>query len=142
MTTEVTIGHGSKFLMGDHGSPEVFQQVAEVTSITPPAFMRDTPDATHMQSPDKFREFIPGLRDPGECSITINFIPGSPTQDAMMLQFTSDAIEHFRIEYPNLETWDFSGYCVGFAPEVPLDGKMSATCRFKLTGKPVYVTVP
>jgi hypothetical protein len=141
MTTLATIGHGSKFSVGDGGSPEVFSEVAEVTSITPPAFVRDTPDATHMQSPEKFREFIPGLRDPGECSIMINFIPGGFGQQAMINAFMDDTTTNYRIEYPNAEIWDFQAYCVGFAPEAPLDGKMTATCRFKLSGKPVYVTI-
>ena len=37
---------------------------------------RYTVDATHMASTDKWREFVGGLRDAGEVSITINFVPG------------------------------------------------------------------
>lgn len=142
MATQAAIGHGSKFLIGDGGSPGVYTALAEVTQITPPAFVRDVPDATHMQSPEKWREFIGGLRDPGECTLTLNFLPGGAAQDMIMASFTADVVGHFRIEFPTPygEHWDFDAWCVGFAPEVPLDGKMTTTARFKLSGKPTFFT--
>lgn len=136
MATSVTIGHGSAFAIGDGGGPEVFTDLAEVTGITPPNISRDTVDATHMASTEKWREFVPGLRDPGEVSITLNWIPSGAAQDALMTKFASDTASNFRITYPNAEADIFSAFCVGFAPEDPLDGKMTATVRFKLTGKP------
>lgn len=138
MATAAAIGHGSKFSHGDGGSPEVFTDFAEVVNITPANFVRDVVDATHMASPEKWREFIGGLRDPGECSVTMNFIPGGPGQDAVFAAFTADVVGSYRITFPNAEVWDFDAWCVGFAPEDPLDGKMSATARFKLTGKPTF----
>lgn len=140
MATQAAIGHGSSFSHGDGGSPEVFTAFAEVVNITPPAFVRDVVDATHMASPEKWREFVGGLRDPGEVSITMNFIPGGPGQDAVLAGFTADAVGNYRVSYPNGEVWNFAAWCVGFAPEDPLDGKMAATARFKLSGKPLFVT--
>lgn len=140
MATLAAIGHGSKFEIGDGGSPEVFLEVAEVTGITPAAFSRDVPDATHMASPEKWREFIPGLRDAGEASVTMNFIPGGAGQDAIFAAFTRDTQTNFKITFPNAEVWAFAAYCMGFAPEAPLDGKMTATARFKISGKPTYFT--
>lgn len=139
MSTLAAIGHGSQFMMSDGGSPAVYSAFAEVTNITPPAFVRDTPDATHMLSPEKWREFIPGLRDPGEVSITMNFIPGGAGQDALLAAFQDDVVRNYRVDFVGSENWDFAAYCIGFAPEVPLDAKMTATARFKLSGKPTYV---
>lgn len=138
MATQATIGHGSKFQYGDNGTPEVFTDFAEVVNITPSNFVRDVVDATHMASPFKYREFIGGLRDPGECSVTMNFIPGGIGQDQIFLQFNADVMSTYRVVYPNSEIWEFDAWCVGFAPEDPLDGKMSATARFKLSGKPTF----
>lgn len=141
MATSVTIGHGSTFSIGDGGGPEVFTAVAEVASITPPNVSRDTVDATHMGSTEKWRDFVAGLRDPGEMSITINWIPGDSAHDALFAKFTSDTASNFKIVYPNSVADIFSALCVGISPEVPLDGKLSATVRFKLTGKPTdYLT--
>ncbi len=139
MATQAAIGHGSRFQMSDGGVPAVFTDIAEVTQITAPAFVRDVPDATHMLSPEKWREYIPGLRDPGEVSITMNFIPGGTGQDQMISAFQDDVARMYRVDFIGTEFWDFYAYCIGFAPEVPLDAKMTATARFKLTGKPIYV---
>jgi len=141
MATQAAIGHGSKFSRSDNGSPAVFTDFAEVVNITPANFARDVVDATHMQSPEKFREFIAGLRDPGECTVTMNFIPGGTGQDQVFSAFMAEVVSTYRITYPNNEVWEFDAWCVGFSPEDPLDGKMSATARFKLTGKPTFLSL-
>lgn len=140
MATQASIGHGSTFSFGDGATPEVFADCAEVVTITPPNFVRDVVDATHMASPQKWREFVGGLRDPGEVSIVMNFIPGAAGQDAVFAKFTADVVSNYKIVFPNAESWIFAAWCVGFVPEDPLDGKMSATARFKLTGKPAFIT--
>lgn len=140
MATSAAIGHGSAFAIGDGGGPEVFTDVAEVFAITPPNLTRDTVDATHMASTEKWREFIAGLRDAGEVSISLNFVPGGAAQDALTAKFASDTASNFRITFPNAEAWIFAGLMTGFAPEDPLDGKMTATARFKLTGKPTFLS--
>jgi hypothetical protein len=92
MATGAMIGHGSQFMIGDGGAPEVFTAVAEVKTITGPALVRDTPDATHMASPEKWREYIAGLRDAGEVSMTVNCIPGSAGELAILAAFQDDII--------------------------------------------------
>ena len=138
--SKAMIGHGSKFSMGDGGSPEVFTDVAEVTQITPPNFSRDTVDVTHMQSPEKWREWVPALKDAGEVEIIINWIPGDATQDRLFLSFNDDTSNNFRITFPNAEVWNFLAMCTGFAAEDPIDDKMQATVTFKLSGKPAFLT--
>lgn len=136
--TEAMIGYGSKFAIGDGASPETFDDVAEVFNITPPSDNIDVIDATHMQSPDATREFILGLRDPGECSFEINFIPGGDGDTA--IQDWRDARERrtCRVTYPNGVTWTFSGLLTGYEPTAPTDDKMTATVTIKVTSS--YVT--
>lgn len=140
MATNAAIGHGSTFSIGDGGGLEVFTAVAEVFAITPPNMRRDMQDATHMASTDKWREFIPGLRDAGEVQMQINFIPGGAAQDAVFAKFASDTASNFKITFPNAEEWIFSAFCTEFSAEDPLDGKMTVTTRFKLTGKPAFMS--
>lgn len=137
--TEAMIGYGTKFEVesGD-GEEEGFIEVAEVFNITPPSDTIDVIDATHMQSPDATREFILGLRDPGECTFEINFIPGG-SGDAV-LQSWRDARERrtCRITFPNSVTWTFSGLLTGYEPSAPTDDKMTATVTIKVTSS--YMT--
>jgi predicted secreted protein len=139
--SKVTIGYGTVVEVGDGGSPEVFSPFGELVSLTPPPYSRDAVDSTHMQSDHKFREFVPGLRDGGEMSFTINFIPGDATSDLVAAHATDDTLTQWRMVFPNAEMWSFFAYLTGFAAEVPLDGKMSATVRVRVSGAPSWVGI-
>lgn len=134
--TEAAIGYGSKFAIGDGADPEVFTDVAEVTSITPPSDTIDVIDATHMQSPNKTREFVEGLIDPGECSFDINFVPGGDADTAIQA-LKGTGVHNFRITFApgdtGAVTWDFAGILTGYEPDVPVDDKMTASVTVKVT---------
>ena len=138
MATDAAIGYGSIFAHGDGGAPEVFTPFAEVVSITPPQLVRDTVDATHMASPQKWREFVPGLKDGGEVSLEMNFIPGNSDWDVLFAAFNDEEVSNWKITFPNAEAWTFAAYCTGVEAEVPLDDKMSATATFKVSGVPDF----
>lgn len=135
MTTEASIGYGTLFKIGDAGSPEVFTAVAEVTSITPPGMSRDAIDATHMESPDKFREFIAGLIDGGEVSFDLNFVPGGASTTLLLAELEAPP-GNKQVVFATGEIFSFVGFCTGFEPEAPVDDKMTATATYKVTGKP------
>lgn len=142
MTTNAKIGHGSLFEIEDTTqSPVAFVKVAEVLNITPPALARDAIDATHTESTEGWREFIPGLKDGGEVSVEMNFIPGHASLDLILALFSRDA-GNFRITFPDspATVWTFSAFITGFEPEAPLEDKMTATATFKLTGKPAFIS--
>ena len=147
MTTNASIGHGNLFQIRD-GSPLVWTTVAEVTNITPPAIARDAIDATHTESPDGWREFVPGLKDGGQVSIDLNFVPDSNSTDLLLGTFDNSALLACRILFNDgdqdsspitASVWSFSAICTGFAPEAPVDGKQAANATFKISGKPTLV---
>lgn len=130
--TEASIGYGSTFAMADPATPTVFVDIAEVFNITPPSDTDDLVDATHMGSPNRTREFIPGLTDPGECAIEMNFVPGSAADTA--IQAAKGTRKICRITFPNGVTWTFTGIRQGYEPAVPNEDKMTATVTFKVSG--------
>lgn len=136
--TAARIGYGAKFELSTDGGT-TFEELAEVYDITPPSDSVDVIDATHMQSPDATREFILGLRDPGECSMEMNFIPGNDADTT--LQAVRSARERItcRITFPTqgtevAVTWTFSAILTGYEPAMPNEDKMTATVTFKVTG--------
>lgn len=140
--TGTKIGHGSLFEVNDTTqSPDAWVKVAEVVNITPPNFSRDAVDATHTESEDGWREFIPGLKDGGEVSVEMNFIPGAASTDLILDLFNRDT-GSFRITFPDspATVWTFDAFITGFEPEAPLEDKMSATATFKLSGKPSFLS--
>jgi predicted secreted protein len=149
MTTEAKIGRGNKFQLFDtNASPPAWTTVAEVKNITPPAYARDTQEATHTESPDGYREFVSGLRDAGEISVELNFVPDSDTTDMVFASFDSDELQQVRILFrdgsqsgpsPTCSKFTASGFITGFTTEGPLDDVMSGTVNFKISGKPTFV---
>ncbi len=109
-----------------------------MTSITPPSAQIDQIDVTHMQSPDRRREFIPGLIDSGECSFEMNYVPDSDgdneLNEILDLAVGLDRRRQCRITYPNGVTHTFTGSLQTYEPTIPVDDKMTATVTFKVSG--------
>lgn len=139
--TEARIGYGSKFSIENDDTPGTYDELAEVVSITPPSDSVDMIDATHMQSPGRYREFIPGLIDPGECSIEMNYVPGGLTDVRLRQVKTDGVVKSYRITYPNGATHTFRAFLMTYQPNDPLEDKMTATAAFRVTG-PVVAGPP
>lgn len=136
--SQAMLGYGSTFQIQTENSPDNYVDLAELTNITPPSSSLDQIDVTHMQSPNRNREFISGLNDPGECSFDMNFVPGSTSDDRLFellnLPTGTSRRRNCRISFPNGVTWTFSAELTGYEPTVPVDDKMTATVTFKVSG--------
>ena len=134
--TDASIGYGSYFhISQDSGSTWI--AIAEVFDITPPSDTVDQIDVTHMQSPNRRREFIAGLSDPGSASFEMNFVPGSASD--LKIQEIRGTGEQVlcRITFPNAVTWQFTGQIESYEPAIPTDDRMTASVSFKVSGSTV-----
>lgn len=127
---------GTTFGIGDGGDPETFEPVAQVTSISGPGIERETLDVSAHDSPDGWREFVGGLKDPGEVSIDINYDPS--IHDTLLADLSVDVATNYELVFPDSSTWSFSGFLSGFEPEAPHDAKLAASLTFKVTGQPTF----
>lgn len=138
--SEAQIGYGATFAIGDGATPtEAFTALAEVIDITPPSDNMDVIEVTHLTSPNRTKEFVAGLNDPGECALTLNFLPGEADDVAIQALRGLTAPTNFRITFPAIgggaaKTWTFGGFLVGYEPQVPINDRMTATVRIKVTG--------
>jgi hypothetical protein len=138
MTTNAAIGYGSLFEYSLNGG-STWATLGEVKDITPPSETVDIIDATHMASPNRTRQYVEGLVDPGECSFTLNHQPGSATDLAIQSLRGAGAVD-LRITFPNAVIWTFKGIRTGYEITAPTEGLMEATVTFKVTGS--YVATP
>jgi hypothetical protein len=98
--SEAIIGWGTKLKRGDGDTPEVFTQVPEVVSLDPADEEIEKVDVTHLDSPQKRREYIQGMIDSGELSFSVNMIPSNPQHAGLLADKNSGTVRNFQVVYP------------------------------------------
>ncbi|MFF2774860.1 phage tail tube protein [Streptomyces sp. NPDC058052] len=129
---------GVQFARGDGAGPEVFTALAAVNNVGGPSLTRETIDTTAHDSPNGWREFIGGLKDGGEVTIDINYMPVA--HDALIADFNDKDPRNYRLIFPDADqtTWGFPAIMTGFQPAAPTDDKLSASLTFKVAGEPTF----
>jgi hypothetical protein len=131
---DTDIGHLTLFKKKTGASTYV--TLAEVTEITFPEFARDSVEFTHMSSPDRYREFKPGLIDPGEVGIVYNLIPGEADDDVVADHIATGTVDEWEIEFPNGAKFAFKAFATAHSRATPIDDRMTGSATFKVSGKP------
>ena len=139
--TQARIGHGTLLKRGNGASPEVFETIAEVTNINPPQMESEDIKVSHMESPGGYHEYIPGMREAGEVSFEINFLPGNATHNGttgLAADHRTRVVRNWKIELAGGgAVWTFPGYVKTFNVAIPVDDKVSASVSIKVTGEPL-----
>lgn len=134
--TTGTSGFGTLLKRGDGATSETFTTIAEVTNISGPSESLETIDATHMESPNSYREYIPSLLDSGEVSLDLNFLPGNTSQTGLRTDMQNRTRRNFEMVFTDSGTskYSFSAYVTGFEVSAQIDDKLSASATLKVTG--------
>ena len=133
--------HGTALKIGDAASPEVFTEIAEVTSISGPGMAADAIETTHHSVTDFTRTFIAGLKDYGEVSIEGNFLPAGGTQDVstgLLKKYEDRTLTNYQLVFTDAGNtpWALTALVTAFEPANPFDDKSSFSCTLKLSSKP------
>lgn len=131
---------GTLFQMSDMGVP-VWSTIAEVRDIGGPSLQQATAEVTNQLSTGRYREFISTVKDGGEITFEIGFIPDDATHDVttgLLSVFESGLINDFKIIFPDtaVTTWTLSGLVTGFELSEPVDGDLTASVTIKISGEP------
>lgn len=112
----------------------VFTDVAEVVGIGGPQVTVGDIDVTHLQSPNQFKEFIPGWGDGGVVTIEANFTKAQLNS----LYGTIRTVQNWKIVFSDLSNWAFSGYINAISTDTPLEEEVQMPFSIKVTTKPVF----
>lgn len=125
--------------------PDVLTAITNVVSISFNGATFTPVEVSHLFSPDKFKEFIPGFGDAGEIGLTFNWSAALHTALAALVPLATEmpATGHGRrrlvISSPAQDTIVFRGFFnyPGFMAQ--LDAKIELpTLNFRTSGKPSY----
>ena len=137
--TEARIGYGTVLEIALASAPTEFTYIKEVFDATPPADSDDNVEASHMQSPGKRREYIPGMTDSGEASFEMNYVPGSAT-DRFLRSIRGKKLLT-RLTFANGVQVIFHASRQDYEAAIPVDDRQTATLTLKVSGEP-YLTTP
>lgn len=133
MSVAAVPGVGTTFKRGDGASVETFTAVGEIQSISLPSRSRPPIDVTDLDS--SIREFVMGIRDSGEVTVTAYFSRSSYLD--FNTDFESSSSVNYQIVFPDTgnTTIDFAGYVTDLAGTVGgPDEVVSTDVTIKITG--------
>ena len=120
-------------------------EYAQVKSISGPGLTLDTEDVTSHDSTGGWEEVVGTILRSGELSCDMVYDPAHATHKYAAGGVIYDLVQKTAIEltmvFPDVgtTTWTFSGLWVGFEPNAQVDGALTATAKFKLSGQPTLV---
>jgi hypothetical protein len=123
----------------------LFGEIAEVKKIAGPSLKVDTVDVTSHQSTGAWKEFIPVLKESGDVTFDVNYVPTDVTINAtngVLDDLENARLRSFSLVFPDNATdslktrWDFVGYVTAVSPDAPHDNVLAGSITIKVTGAP------
>lgn len=140
MTTEARIGWGAEVQVSTSSAVAGLVEIGEVTSFNLPSDEADEHEVTHFKSADRRKEFISGLIDGGEATVTVNYVPGSASDllltDAQEAGDTR-AIRFIIPDQVGVAAWQITaaGFIKRYSPDtVQPNAPITATFTIRFTG--------
>lgn len=133
-TTGVNIGWGAKIRIG-RGPTPTFTALVGLGDFDFPQAQAEDIDVTSHSSPNRTKEYIPGIIDNGELTVPIDYIPNSD-QDKLLrfLQQTGEMIQ-IEITPAGVTTPEiYAGYVRQYQRSAPVQGKSTGTLGFRING--------
>lgn len=135
--SEARIGWGSEFFLAK--ADGTLLELDEVTAVALPEEATDDVEVTHMKSPGRRKEYKPGLIEPGDGQVELNYIPGSPTDALIREAQNSGAVRAFKTTLPDEKgepAWEVEGflYVKSRGRAVPIGDRMTMTVNVRFTG--------
>lgn len=138
MEKQATRTMGTTLTKGKSGDELEDLKIANLTSIGEIGVESEEIDATDLDSPDNYKEFIAGSKDAGEVSIAGN-IKDEANVEKMLALAESQSIEKWTVTYPSGAKWVFNAFVKSFKDgEKTTDGLATFTASLRISGKPVY----
>ena len=115
-------------------------KLAGVTSITPPSPEIEEVETTDLDATNRYRTFIPGMRDPGTVEVVMNYVGGSATDTLIRAFAASLDTRSCKVVYSDddgtaLRQITFSAFATGLSePEIAVDGLKTYTLALRVSG--------
>jgi hypothetical protein len=135
MATGAKLGYGSLLKRGNGASPEVFVTIAEMHDIPDLGSEAALVEVTNFDSPLSTREYISGLLDGIQFTVTGNCRLDSQTQLDVIADHNNKVLRNYQIHLTSPQgIWSLSVLTLGWKISVPVAGAMQITFTYKVSG--------
>jgi len=122
---------------------ETYTTIAEVGDIGGPALKQGTMETTSHSSASGWREFITTVKEAGDVTFPISFLPANVTHNeilGLIKDYRTGTLRKMQIVFTDTGTMtcSFSAYVTGFTPAMPVEGKLSSNLTVKISGAVVW----
>lgn len=138
--TEARIGWGGEVQLGLDENVASLVELEEVRSVTLPSDEADEHEVTHLKSSGRRKEFISGLIDAGDMTVTMNYVPGGATDLLLTAAHSAGDTRAVRIIVPDqvgAAAWQITttGFVKRYAPDnIEPNAPITATAVIRITG--------
>lgn len=134
MTTQAISSQGVELQVGNGASPEVFTAICDIVSFDGPSQTADPLEASSLCSTSK--EFIAGLRDGGEISLSLNFAPANTYHKQFQSNLAAGTIRNYRIELTDspATVYEFTAFVTAFSFSAAQNTIFAGSVTLKVTG--------
>lgn len=133
--TQAVIGHGTLVQRGGTAVGDAYETISEVIGFETPDEVADEHEVSHFESPGGYKEFIQGMIDAGEATITVSWRPDLyPTQANLRSDKASGELRYYRFVLPGgLETLTFRAFVKGLKRNVQPNAPVTADITFRVS---------
>lgn len=134
MSSNALESQGMELAIGSAASPTVYTHIPEIKSISGPTGSATVIDVTDLDSVAKEKRL--GLKDQGQLTLDVNWIPSNAAHAALKAAFDSGDETAFRMTFTDSGTtqWYMRGFVNGLAISNGVDAVLTASVTIELTG--------
>ncbi|MEN2748184.1 phage tail tube protein [Sphingomonas sp. T9W2] len=133
--SEAQIGWGTEFWLANAAG--VLTELDEVVEVPFAEEVADDVEVTHMKSPGRRKEYKTGLIEPGEGTLMVNYIPGSPTDLLLAAAHQDGKVRAYKsVLLTEDGTWEIEGFLIvkSRPRAVPIGDRKTQSIAVRFTG--------
>ena len=125
---------GIKFKVSDGSATPVFTSLSEVIDIDGPGMDRGEIDVTNLDSPNGWKENMPGFKEGGQYTLNMNFTHASFDRLLGLFNLGADYLRDMELVFLSGAILSFTGWVKNLKLGIKTTTQVTATCVIRVSG--------
>ena len=117
---------------------DTFVNTAKIKDLGTPEESRDVSEDAYIDDEYGYKEFVAGMKDAGEFSLTLKWLKTDVGQVVLDTAFEGDGEVYGQMKFKTGEKFTYRGVLTGRGIAVPKNETITRTYKIKISGKPEW----